>query len=73
MFLVLVSSAMAFVIAPIIYVLNIYYCLTVIPKDQSGFYPSRFGIWFSLLSLVVFTALVAILVAARVFGVRLLG
>jgi len=71
--LVLVSSAMAFVIAPVIYILNVYYCLTVIPEDQHGFYPSRFGIWFSLLSLVVFTVLVAILIAARVFGVGLIG
>jgi Mn2+/Fe2+ NRAMP family transporter len=71
--LVLVSSAMAFVFAPIIYVLNVYYCLTVIPKDQHGYYPSRFAIWFSLLSLVVFTVLAAILIASRVFGVRVLG
>ncbi len=72
-FLVLIASTMAFVIAPVIYLLNLYYCLTVIPKDQAGFYPSRFETWCSLLSFVVFTLLIAVLSATQVFGIRLIG
>ena len=71
-FLVLVSSALAGLIAPVIFFLNVYYCLTVIPKTDRVFYPSRFATWFSWLSLVVFTGLTVISLA-RVFGVTLLG
>ena len=67
-FLVLVSSALAFFIAPVIFFLNIYYCVTVIPKDEKGFYPSQPVIWFSWFSLAVFTALTIVVILARVFG-----
>ena len=72
-FLVLVSSALAFFIAPVIFFLNVYYCVTVIPKSDAAFHPSppvRAFAWFSL---VVFTGLTALVVLARVFGVTLLG
>ena len=71
-FLVLVSSALAGFIAPVIFFLNLYYCLTIIPKTDRVFYPSRFATWFSWLSLVVFTGLTVISLA-RVFGVALFG
>ncbi len=72
-FLVLVSSALAFFIAPVIFFLNLYYCFTVIPKTDRAFYPSRFMTWFSWLSLVVFTGLTVVLIMARVFGVTMFG
>ncbi len=72
-FLVLVASALAFFVAPVIFFLNLYYCLTIIPKHARQYYPSRFAIWFSGASLVVFTGLSGILIAARVFGIQLFG
>ncbi len=72
-FLVLVASALAFFIAPIIFLLNLYYCLTIIPKGQKPFYPSHFAIWFGWGSLIVFWALSTILIFARVFRIPLLG
>ena len=71
--LVLVASALAFFIAPVIFFLNIYYSLTVIPKGDACFYPSPWEIVLSVVSLVVFTGLSAILIAARVFGLQLFG
>lgn len=70
-YLVLVASALAYFVAPVIYFLNLYYCHTVIPKDDKVFYPSTFAIGFSWLSLVVFTGLSAILILQRLFGVSL--
>ncbi len=72
-FLVLVASALAFFIAPVIFFLNLYYCLTIIPKQDSLFYPSRFAVWFSWVSLAVFTGLTLILIFARVFNIQLFG
>jgi hypothetical protein len=72
-FLVLLASALAFFIAPAIYFLNLYYCLTVIPKEAKGFYPSAPERWFAWISLAVFTALSAILVVIKVFNVPLFG
>ena len=71
--LVLVASALAFFVAPVIYALNLYYCFTVIPKEDKDFYPRAFDAWFGWTSLVVFTGLTAILIAARVFGIQLFG
>ena len=71
--LVLVASALAFFIAPVIFFLNIYYSLTVIPKGDTCFYPSPWEIVLSIVSLVVFTGLSVILIAARVFGLQLFG
>jgi len=72
-FLVLVSSALAFFVAPVIFFLNVYYCLTVIPKTDTAFYPSQPVVWFSWFSLAVFTGLTVVLILARVFGITLFG
>ncbi len=72
-FLVLLASALAFFIAPVIFFLNLYYCLTVIPKSDKAFYPSRAGAWFGWGSLVVFTGLTVVLILARVFNLPLFG
>ncbi len=72
-YLVLIASALAFFVAPVIFFLNLYYCLTVIPKDDRLFYPSRFAVWFSWGSLVAFSGLTVILILARVFNVQLFG
>ena len=71
-YLVLVASALAFFVAPVIYFLNLYYCLTVIRKDDKVFYPSGFAIVFSWLSLAVFTGLSVILILQRLFGISLI-
>ncbi len=68
-YLVLVASALAYFVAPVIFFLNLYYCRTIIPKDDVLFYPSTFATWFSWLSLIVFTGMSAILVLQRVFGI----
>lgn len=72
-FLVLVASALALFVAPVVYFLNVYYCLTVIPRDDQTFYPSAFAKAFAGFSFVVFTGLTAIVILARVFGVTLFG
>ena len=72
-YLVLVSSALAFFIAPVIFFLNVWYCVTVIPKDNTAFYPSapvRALAWFSL---IVFSGLTALAILDRIFGVALFG
>ena len=66
-YLVLVASALAFFIAPVIFFLNLYYCLTIIPKTDQAFYPSRFARGFSYISLVVFTGLTVVVIIARVY------
>jgi len=53
--------------------LNLYYCFSVIPKEDKVFYPSTFATWCSWGSLVVFTGLSAILIMARIFGIELFG
>lgn len=72
-FLVLVASALAFFVAPVIYFLNLYYCLTIIPKENTWFYPTPLERGFAWLSLIVFAGLSGILIAARVFNVTLFG
>jgi Mn2+/Fe2+ NRAMP family transporter len=72
-FLVLVASTQAFFIAPVIFFLNIYYCLKVIPKESKVFYPSKFDIWFSWTSCILFTAFTIIGMLAAVFKIRLIG
>jgi len=71
--LVLVASALAFFIAPVIFFLNLYYCFTLIPKEDKVFYPSTFATLFGWGSLAVFTGLSFILIMARIFGVGLFG
>jgi len=72
-FLVLVASALAFFIAPVVFFLNMFYCVTIIPKSDKAFYPSPFARWFGWGSLVVFTGLTVILIMARVFDIKLFG
>lgn len=72
-YLVLIASALAYFVAPVIYFLNLYYCLTVIRRDDAIFYPSKFATWFGSISLVVFTGMSLILIMQRLFGVSLLG
>jgi hypothetical protein len=61
-YLVLVASALAYFVAPVIFYLNLYYCFTVIPKTDKTFYPSTFATWFGWLSLVVFTGMSLVLI-----------
>jgi len=70
-YLVLVASALAYFVAPVIFFLNLYYCRTVIPKEDKLFYPSAFATWFGWLSLIVFTGMSAILILQRLFGISL--
>jgi Mn2+/Fe2+ NRAMP family transporter len=65
--LVLVASALAFFISPVVYYLNLYYCFTVIPKDDKKFYPSAFATWFSWISFVIFTGMTGVLIMAELF------
>ncbi len=71
--LVLVASALALFVAPVIYFLNLYYCLTIIPSEDRIFYPSPFARWFGGLSFVVFTGLTFLVIMARVFDIALFG
>ena len=71
-YLVLVASALAYFVAPVIFFLNIYFCFKVIPKEDRIFYPSTFATWFSWISLAVFTGMCLILIL-RLFGIALLG
>ncbi len=66
-FLVLVASALAAFVAPVIFFLNFYYCLVIIPKDDRAFYPSTFARWFGCASLVVFTGMTLILIYWRIW------
>ena len=70
-YLVLLASALAFFVAPVIYFLNLYYCLTIIHKDDKVFYPSKFATWFGWLSLAVFTGMSLILIMQRLFGITI--
>jgi Mn2+/Fe2+ NRAMP family transporter len=72
-YLVLIASALALFVAPVVYFLNVYYCLTVIPREDRIFYPSPFARVFACVSFVVFTGLTAIVILARVFGMTLFG
>tara|TARA_B100000809_G_scaffold120048_1_gene118339 strand:+ start:16835 stop:18241 length:1407 start_codon:yes stop_codon:yes gene_type:complete len=72
-FLVLVASALAFFVAPVIFFLNIYYCVTVIPKTDTVFYPSPVVRAFAWTSFVVFSGLTALIIMARVFDITLFG
>lgn len=65
-FLVLLGSALALFVAPVVFFLNVYYCRTVIPVKDKVFHPSTFAMRFSWFSLVVFTVLTAIAFKVRV-------
>ena len=72
-FMVLIASALAFFIAPVIYSLNIYYCMTIIPRQDKGFFPSPIAIWVSCGSFLVFTALTVVAMLEMVFKIRVFG
>lgn len=72
-FLVLVASALALFVAPVIFFLNLYFCFKVIPKNDRTFYPSLFAGWFGWVSLFVFAGMSFILIMARIFQVPLFG
>ena len=61
-FLVLVASALAAFVAPVIFYLNFRYCLSIIPRQDKAFYPSTFARWFGWTSLTVFTAMTIVLI-----------
>ena len=63
--LVLVASALAYFVAPVIFFLNLYYCFTVIPKTDRLFYPSRFATVFGWLSFILFTGMTGVLIWDR--------
>ena len=63
--LVLVASALAYFVAPVIFFLNLYYCFTVIPKTDRLFYPSQFATVFGWLSFIMFTGMTGILIWDR--------
>jgi hypothetical protein len=67
-YLVLVASALAYFVAPVIFFLNLYYCFTVIPKQDKTFYPSTFATWFGWLSFVVFTGMSLVLIWVRMIA-----
>ncbi len=71
-FLVLVASALAAFVAPVIFFLNFYYCLVIIPREDKAFHPSTFARWFGWTSLVVFTGMTLVLIYWRVW-VRIFG
>ena len=72
-YMVLIASALAFFVAPIIFYLNLYYCLTVIPKTDKIFYPRPFERYFAWFSLAVFSGMIVILFFARVLNIPLFG
>jgi len=72
-FLVLLASALALFIAPVIYFLNIYYCLRIIPREDAGFYPSPFAVGASLASFAVFSAFTGLAMLELIFGIHLFG
>jgi Mn2+/Fe2+ NRAMP family transporter len=66
-YLVLVASALAFFIAPVIFFLNLYYCLRIIPRDDVAFYPGAFARWFGWISFIAFTAMSLVLIFWRIW------
>jgi len=57
----------------VIFLLNLHYCLKIIPKDDTHFYPSPLERWFAWVSLVVFSGLTGIIILAQVFDIPLFG
>ncbi len=72
-FLVLVASALAYFIAPVILFLNLWYCFTVIDKNDKTFYPGTFAKYFAWISCIAFSLMTGVMIAARVFKIQLFG
>lgn len=64
--LVLIASALAGFIAPVIFFFNFWFCLRAIP-EESRFYPARWEIYFTSISLLVFSVLMGLSLLAM-FG-----
>jgi Mn2+/Fe2+ NRAMP family transporter len=71
--MVLIASALASFVAPVIYFLNLYYCFTVIPKADRMFYPSLFTAVCGWLSLVAFSGMVALVILQEFLGIQMFG
>jgi Mn2+/Fe2+ NRAMP family transporter len=69
--LVLVASALAYFVAPVIFFLNLWYCFTVIDKTDKDYYPGLWATYFGWFSCLVFTVLTALMIAARIFKVNI--
>ena len=69
--LVLVASALAYFIAPVIFFLNLWYCFTVIDKKDKDYYPGVWATWFGWFSCLAFTAMTGAMIAARLFKVKI--
>ena len=65
--IVLLASGLAFLMAPVIYFLNLYYCFTIIPKSNKVFFPSLWATWFGWGSCVIFTGMSVFLIVTRFF------
>jgi len=71
--LVLVASALAYFVAPVIFFYNLWYVFTVIPKNDKIFYPNTFQTCFAWFSCLVFGIMTALMIAARVFKIQIGG
>ena len=69
-FLVLVASALAYFIAPVIFFLNLWYCFTIIDKKDKDYYPGTWATYFGWFSCFVFTVMTGLMIAARLFKVQ---
>ncbi|MBN2429772.1 MAG: Nramp family divalent metal transporter [Deltaproteobacteria bacterium] len=69
--LVLVASALAYFVAPVIFFLNLWYCFTVIDKTDKDYYPGLWATWFGWFSCLVFTVMTGLMIAARIFKVNI--
>jgi Mn2+/Fe2+ NRAMP family transporter len=70
--LVLIASAAAFFIAPVIFAMNLHYCTKFIPRHDKRFYPSAFGRYFGWASFCIFTGFTVLVMLANVFNVSFL-
>jgi len=69
--LVLVASALAYFIAPVIFFLNLWYCFTVLDKNDKIYYPGTWATWFGWFSCLAFAIMTALMIAARIFKVQI--
>ncbi len=69
--LVLIASALAYFIAPVIFFLNLWYVFTVVDKNDKVYYPGAWATYFGWFSCIVFTIMTALMIAARLFKVKI--
>ncbi|NLC71326.1 MAG: Nramp family divalent metal transporter [Desulfuromonadaceae bacterium] len=63
--IVLTASLLAVIIAPVIFFLNLYYCFSIIPKDNREWYPSPLAAFFAWGSCLIFTGVSIVLMVTR--------